>query len=739
MVVHLSMLMDHTISQPTATSDFVKATPNSRFRYASFMSYSHAADGRLAPALQRALQRLGKPWYRRPSIRVFRDETSLSANPGLWSAIQSALELCEYFLLMCSPQAAASPWVQKEVEWWLTHRPSNRLLLVITEGEVAWNAADCDFDWARTNCIPRFLSRSFREEPYYIDLRWARNQYALSLRNVRFRTAALTLAATLHGKPMEELESEDLRQQRSFHIAALVTAAVVLTLAVSAYLSYRSSQIAGQQARSSGRLADSRRMAAKAASMISEHGDLHQAILVGALAWRLAPTDEAGSVLTQLAKTTTDVARIVGMHATEGVNTKAFTVAADGSPLLVTEERNGTLMFWHIPGGELAGPPLATGHTGQQHLIFSADGSKMLSTEGFRDKAGGVLLWDLRSRTSMSMPVNYSAQTLNSDSYPGRVSLSPSGRYVATFDNTYVLPGKFPVPLHTVAVWDTVAGYVAATTLALPGNAFALSFIDDDSLLLLIAPPTDHDYLPGGRYKGPLSAVWRRSTNQIVLGPRTVETKKISSQNSVRFSADASQIVLFNYQLDPVIVYGRDTSGALHPVTVPGYAGMDKGETNDDVSLSATGHRLVAGWNDHTYVWDLQQNVLLKTLDGVESGTISRDGRWLAARQRTIGNQHVTVWDLNRIGAQGATVNASCDSNVSRNTCLKLLCEKATPLLNSDGSELRNILGDREADRLTKLALGRPCKDEQTELWMSPAAMIVTDLLSAPSRSRPAR
>ena len=34
-------------------------------RYDAFISYSHAADGKLAPNLQDALQRFAKPWYRR--------------------------------------------------------------------------------------------------------------------------------------------------------------------------------------------------------------------------------------------------------------------------------------------------------------------------------------------------------------------------------------------------------------------------------------------------------------------------------------------------------------------------------------------------------------------------------------------------------------------------------------------------------------------------------------------------
>jgi hypothetical protein len=47
-------------------------------RYDAFISYSHAKDRPLAIALQGVIQTLGKPWFRRRSLRVFRDEGSLS-------------------------------------------------------------------------------------------------------------------------------------------------------------------------------------------------------------------------------------------------------------------------------------------------------------------------------------------------------------------------------------------------------------------------------------------------------------------------------------------------------------------------------------------------------------------------------------------------------------------------------------------------------------------------------------
>jgi hypothetical protein len=63
--------------------------------YDAFISYGHAVDGKLAPALQHALHIFLKPWYSRvavrlgaiPALKVFRDQSSLSANPALWPSI----------------------------------------------------------------------------------------------------------------------------------------------------------------------------------------------------------------------------------------------------------------------------------------------------------------------------------------------------------------------------------------------------------------------------------------------------------------------------------------------------------------------------------------------------------------------------------------------------------------------------------------------------------------------------
>ena len=85
----------------------------------AFISYSHAADGRLAAALQHGLHRFAKPLFKLRAVRVFRDKTTLAMTPKLWPEIERALRDSRFFILMADPLSKESEWVQKEVNCWL--------------------------------------------------------------------------------------------------------------------------------------------------------------------------------------------------------------------------------------------------------------------------------------------------------------------------------------------------------------------------------------------------------------------------------------------------------------------------------------------------------------------------------------------------------------------------------------------------------------------------------------------
>lgn len=78
-------------------------------RFDAFISYSHAADRRLATAIQAGLHGFAKPWYRLRALRaprVFRDDATLATTPALWPAIQTGLDQSRFLVLFASPEAA---------------------------------------------------------------------------------------------------------------------------------------------------------------------------------------------------------------------------------------------------------------------------------------------------------------------------------------------------------------------------------------------------------------------------------------------------------------------------------------------------------------------------------------------------------------------------------------------------------------------------------------------------------
>src|SRR5215203_1858960 len=211
--------------------------------YDAFISYSHAADGKLAPALQNGLQRFAKPWYRRRALHLFRDQTSLSATPGLWPSIEQALQGSRYFLLLASPKAAASRWVQQEVAWWLEHKSPDTLLIGLTDGHIKRPEGAKDFDWEATDALPPNLKGVFTENPLWVDFRWAQGQEHLSTKNPAFQNALAALAAPLRGIPKEDLIGEDVRQHRRALLLARGAAVVLsLLLVVAVVLGVRATQ-----------------------------------------------------------------------------------------------------------------------------------------------------------------------------------------------------------------------------------------------------------------------------------------------------------------------------------------------------------------------------------------------------------------------------------------------------------------------------------------------------------------
>jgi WD40 repeat protein len=227
------------------------ATVPQSSQYDAFVSYSHAHDAGLAPALQAGLHRFAKPLWQRRALRIFLDNANLAANPALWNTIEQALAASRYFILLASPDVATSKWVDRELDYWCRYKTPQTILIVLTGGNICWGNGG-DFDWRETTALPRRLEGVFQEEPRWIDARVLSCQRGLSLRDPAFRDVIADLAAPLHGRAKDELIGEDLQQHRRairFRNGAIAALALLLIVAsISAFVAIQQRNEAKLQA-----------------------------------------------------------------------------------------------------------------------------------------------------------------------------------------------------------------------------------------------------------------------------------------------------------------------------------------------------------------------------------------------------------------------------------------------------------------------------------------------------------
>jgi tetratricopeptide (TPR) repeat protein len=197
------------------------------------------------------MQRLGKAWYQRRALRLFRDDTGLTATPHLWPSIEEALGKAHFLILLASREAALSPWVGKELGWWLDHRSADTVLIALTSGELAWDSLAGDFRWSDELPLPRILRGRFVDEPRWIDLRPYREP--ARARDARFTDLAADFSAALHGRPKEDLLSQEVRQQR--RALRLAGATVIALLALLVVAGWQWTVARAQRARAEHNLA----------------------------------------------------------------------------------------------------------------------------------------------------------------------------------------------------------------------------------------------------------------------------------------------------------------------------------------------------------------------------------------------------------------------------------------------------------------------------------------------------
>lgn len=110
-------------------------------RYRAFISYSHR-DAAFAARLHRRLEGYRLPAHLAPGgdrrlSPIFKDREELPAASDLSTQVQAALAVSDVLIIVCSPDAAASPWVGREIETFRALHPDRPVLAALVRGEPA--------------------------------------------------------------------------------------------------------------------------------------------------------------------------------------------------------------------------------------------------------------------------------------------------------------------------------------------------------------------------------------------------------------------------------------------------------------------------------------------------------------------------------------------------------------------------------------------------------------------------
>lgn len=198
------------------------------FRYRAFLSYSkrdqqHAKRLHSALEAYRVPKGIDAPFQQNRRLgRFFRDDDEMGASTDLGGTLREALENSENLIVICSPHAARSKWVNAEIQHFKNTGRGNRIFAVVVDGVP--QAEDPEL-----NCFPPALGTQIVSEALLSE-RHA-EPLGIDLRKEPFKRARIRLVAGLLGISFDSLwQREKRRAVKRRALAAGATAALVAVI-----------------------------------------------------------------------------------------------------------------------------------------------------------------------------------------------------------------------------------------------------------------------------------------------------------------------------------------------------------------------------------------------------------------------------------------------------------------------------------------------------------------------------
>ncbi len=340
-------------------------TESAAQRYVAYISYQHA-DAKVARWLHRAIEGYRVPHKRLGSAQtqlrsrlrpVFIDRDELSSSPDLGETLRKALDESDFLIVVCSPLAAASRWVNQEIQVFKDQGKASKILCLVVAGEPL--ASQRGFSTS-LECFPPALLGTAVEgqstaeptaEPLAADLRPGGDSR---------HNAKLKIIAALLGVRFDDLRHRDHARQRrrlaAIGLAGAVGCVVFASLAIAALLARQEAvkqrQLAVQKSQTAERTADflislfqvsnpseARGNSVTARSILDRGAAQIEGSLRDEPAVRAALSTTLGEVYTGLGLYKPAVHLLEGAHATQGQDSAAL--ARETAALAFVEQLRG--------------------------------------------------------------------------------------------------------------------------------------------------------------------------------------------------------------------------------------------------------------------------------------------------------------------------------------------------------------------------------------------------------------
>lgn len=221
------------------------------YKYRAFITYAHKDEER-ARWLRQKLESFRVPKHlvgtdgdfgKVPArlYPIFRDRDELAGAAQLGPLIEQALDDSSHLIVLCSPQAVRSRWVNEEIRMFKAMGRADRVLCLVVDGDPMVEDLNGDAD---NECIPLAARRDVDTEGKLTDHKHEPAAADLRVSADGEKDALLKIIAGLLGLGLDDLKQRDLlaRQKRLARIASISAVLAISAIGLAVYAFYQQQQ-----------------------------------------------------------------------------------------------------------------------------------------------------------------------------------------------------------------------------------------------------------------------------------------------------------------------------------------------------------------------------------------------------------------------------------------------------------------------------------------------------------------